>query len=276
MFTRLHNRLGTAGMIVAIIALIAALSGAAYAAKGALSGKQKKEVAKIAKKFQGTGPTGAKGDTGSTGATGSTGSTGATGSSGADGKSVTSAPATSGECGGVAGGVKYTLNGSTTKVCSGKDGLTGFTDVLPAGKTEKGVWAVGAAPIGTVGPTRVPVSFNIPLATALNGVGCATPGATTCHVHYINVAGEEDLSSLNTDKVADPAHCNGTVEAPAADPGHLCIYAGQEEEIGMSNETIFKAGSVDTGASISGAILQISPNEPNASAKGSWAVTAEE
>ena len=56
MISKLHNRLGTAGFVVAIIALVAALSGGAYAAQQAnLSKQQKKEVKKIALGVQGQG-----------------------------------------------------------------------------------------------------------------------------------------------------------------------------------------------------------------------------
>ncbi len=71
MINRIHNRLGTAGFVVAIVALVAALSGVAIAANGGLSGKQKKEVKKIAKQFAGkNGAPGAKGDPGAPGAPG--------------------------------------------------------------------------------------------------------------------------------------------------------------------------------------------------------------
>ena len=72
MFSRMHNKLGTAGLLVAIVALVFAMVGGAYAAKGALTGKQKKEVEKIAKKYAGKpgaqGPQGAAGLVGPKGA----------------------------------------------------------------------------------------------------------------------------------------------------------------------------------------------------------------
>ena len=43
MFAKLHNRFGTAGLVVAVVALIAALAGTAIAA-GGLNAKQKKEL----------------------------------------------------------------------------------------------------------------------------------------------------------------------------------------------------------------------------------------
>jgi hypothetical protein len=37
MFSRIHNRLGTAGLVVAVIALVFAMSGGAFAAKFVVS-----------------------------------------------------------------------------------------------------------------------------------------------------------------------------------------------------------------------------------------------
>lgn len=69
MYSRLHNRLGTAGFAVAIVALVAAVAGTAFAATG-LNGKQKKEVKKIAKSVVKQGPAGAAGAAGLNGAAG--------------------------------------------------------------------------------------------------------------------------------------------------------------------------------------------------------------
>ena len=52
MIERIHQKLGTAGFVIAIVALIAALGGTALAA-AKLNGTQKKEVEKIAKKYAG-------------------------------------------------------------------------------------------------------------------------------------------------------------------------------------------------------------------------------
>ena len=98
MFRRVHEKLGSAGLIIAVVALVAALSGAAIAAAPKLNPTQKKEVTKIAKKYAGkpgatgpqgplgpAGPAGAKGDVGAPGAPGAKGATGATGPTGAEG-----------------------------------------------------------------------------------------------------------------------------------------------------------------------------------------------
>jgi Collagen triple helix repeat (20 copies) len=101
MFSRLHDKLGTAGLMVAVLALIAALGGTAFAAVG-LSGTQKREVVKIAKKYAGRpgpqgpqGPAGAKGDVGAPGVNGSPGKSGENGEDGEDGACSASVPSCS-------------------------------------------------------------------------------------------------------------------------------------------------------------------------------------
>ena len=92
MISRIHEKLGTAGFVIAIVALIAALGGTALAAVG-LNSKQKKEVTKIAKKYAGkngavgaTGPQGPQGSKGDTGAQGNPGAPGKDGKNGVDGE----------------------------------------------------------------------------------------------------------------------------------------------------------------------------------------------
>jgi Collagen triple helix repeat (20 copies) len=136
MFSRIHEKLGTAGFVLAVVALIAALAGTAFAAAG-LNGKQKKQVTAIAKKYAGKpGPAGAPGPKGDTGAPGPKGDTGAPGPKGDPGEP--------GE--------------------PGPEGKTGFTEVLPSEKTETGAWAIGVTPDGK--RKDVAVSFNIPLTAA--------------------------------------------------------------------------------------------------------------
>ncbi|HEV2790541.1 MAG TPA: hypothetical protein VGV69_04500 [Solirubrobacterales bacterium] len=84
MFTRIHDKLGTAGLVVAVTALIAALGGTAFAAVDRLSSQEKKEVKKIVKKF--TPPLGAPGAPGPTGPQGAPGTPGAPGQDGQDGE----------------------------------------------------------------------------------------------------------------------------------------------------------------------------------------------
>jgi len=108
MLKRIHNRLGTAGLVVAVVALIAAVAGTAFAA-GGLTKKQEKQVVKIAKKY--SGKQGQKGDAGPAGPVGAKGDAGSKGDTGSQGP-------------------------------EGKEGPPGPTEtVLPPGKTMTGVWS---------------------------------------------------------------------------------------------------------------------------------------
>ncbi len=108
MFSRIHNKLGSAGLIVAIVALVAALTGSAFAA-GVFTKKQEKQIIKIAKKYAGKqGPQGIPGPQGPAGATGKEGARGPEGPEGEVG-------------------------------LEGPPGPT--TAVLPPGETETGIWS---------------------------------------------------------------------------------------------------------------------------------------
>lgn len=141
MISRVHQKLGTAGFIIAIVAMVAALGGGAYAASGGLSGKQKKEVEKIAKKY--AGKPGAAGVPGATGPTGPAGPAGAKGDAGPEGK-----------------------QGQEGKQgIQGKPGTTGFTEFLPSGKTLVGTWSVSKPEVESASPILSSISFGIPLET---------------------------------------------------------------------------------------------------------------
>jgi len=142
MFSRLHGKLGTAGLVVAIVALVAALTGAAFAA-GGLTKQQEKQVTKIAKKYAGKrgpagkpGPAGPQGPAGSQGAKGDAGAKGDKGDKGDTGQEGPEGPE----------GSPWTAGG-----------------VLPSEETETGTWAYGFSkePL-----TFTAISFPIPLASA--------------------------------------------------------------------------------------------------------------
>jgi hypothetical protein len=136
MFSRLRERLGSAGLILGILAVVFALAGTAFAA-AKLSSVQKKEVIKIAKKYAGKpGAPGQQGPPGPQGAQGAKGDTGAPGKDGTNG--TNGAPGKDGEDG----------------VCS-----TGQpTCVLPEGATVTGIWGVR-----TTGVSQEYVPINFPL-----------------------------------------------------------------------------------------------------------------
>lgn len=242
MFSRIHDKLGTAGLIVAVVALVAALGGTAIAAVG-LNSKQKKEVKKIAKKFAGKpGPAGPQGPQGPAGANGKDGAPGEPGAAGKNGKSVLSGTEAAGaNC--VDGGYWFEIEGSASKkyVCNGGAGSGGGGTTLGAGETMTGLWSFSTQnirPYATISyPLQVPAGgYN---NVVWVGVGQTEPG------------------------------CPGTVEDPQADPGVLCVYAEQV------NNTEFAFPEFVFTASASGVILEFSAEAGEESrGRGSWALTA--
>jgi hypothetical protein len=237
MLSRIHNKLGTAGLVVAIVALVAAMGGAAFAASK-LNTTQKKEVEKIAKreakKFPGpagpAGPQGAKGDPGAAGTAGATGPTGAAGTPGTDG--VTGPTGKTGPTG---------VTGTTGVTgATGPTGPPGIVSPLPSGQTETGVWSFGPAGAGFF--TFLNGSFNIPLAKVPKKIVTLKEGA-------------------------ESTECPGSVAEPKAKPGVVCVYTfGENNFTGFVGESfLFRSGWAFTGGSTGAEGL----------AFGTWAVTAE-
>jgi hypothetical protein len=228
MFSRFHEKLGTAGFVISIVALVAALTGGAYAA-GSLSPEAKKQITKESKKFSKqfskqfavAGPQGAKGDAGAAGATGDAGARGGTGERG----------------------------------LQGVPGETGFTETLPSGETETGVWSLGFDDENSA----VPLSFNIPLAGA------------PADLHFVNEAGEE--TGVGEGGFHPVVRCTGSAENPTAPPGEVCIYAAVEA-FAPGPGTGFVESEPLTTLWRSGATFLY--NIPSGGvALGTWAVTAD-
>ncbi len=238
MISRLHNKLGTAGLVVSIVALVAALSGAAIAA-GGLTKSQEKRVVKIAKKYAGkdgkdgapgaTGPAGPAGPAGPKGDKGDKGDTGPAGPQGKQG--IQGIPGPEGD--------PWTAGGT-----------------LPPGETLTGAWIVGTE---NNGPATESLSFNLPLEEA--------PDA----IHFVKLDGKEYTRVGEfLDEGKTPVNCLGEVEDPEALPGHVCVYEGENVgAIGFfgnaSLEVLYPSGA--TFAYIS---------EPGQWGYGTWAVTAHE
>lgn len=298
---RLRKRIGAngPGITVAVIAMIVALTGVAFAAGGALTNKQKKEVKAIvkkeAKKLQGpAGPTGPAGPAGSQGASGAKGDTGAEGPAG-PGVFVTEILEGEVDCNELGGAFveEEEVGGEVVEICNGAPGAKGAkgdkgepwtpNGTLPAGSTEKGVWAFsgtaaqtfetkvgGVETTVTIGNENVfaPISFPIPLPVNLP--------ASSVHYHT-----DPGFTSV----------CPGGPPTPEALPGHLCVYEGSE------NNSLFNAiykgiirvgavGSATAGSNKTGALLNFEltkssdPGPPavenggNARGNGVFAVTA--
>ena len=129
---------------------------------------------------------------------------------------------------------------------------------LPSGATLTGAWAIGQVTEEQVIKelseyTEVAISFPIPLASEIS----------EANVHFFA-------------KGAEPtAECPGSAEEPEAEPGHLCVYTGNEEGTWGPTGIRKPGASVFTpGASRTGAYLQLAPASNDAIRHGTFAVTA--
>jgi hypothetical protein len=294
MISKVHDRLGTAGFIIAVIALVAALGGGAYAASGALTKKQKKEVEKIAAAKAGkpgpagpqgpAGAAGAKGDAGAPGASGTAGTAGAAGKSVVIGSTAPSCPE---------GGKTIEVEGSGAKqsICNGEEGGAGQPgspwtpdSQLPTGATETGTWGFRGKFTSSTAPI-VAISFPVKLAAPL--------GPTA--VHLINTNGKEfaiNEGDGSREELTAPAACSGTAAAPTAASGNLCVYS-QTNLSTLGSETFIGSNLIHTpatsceglgclagfggpgaGTGTTGALLEVALEaEESAKAWGTWAVT---
>lgn len=237
MLSRIKDRLGVAGIVVAIVALVAAVAGTAFAALPGLNSKQKKQVTLIAQTQANkavkaiaalpgpAGPQGAKGDAGPKGEKGEKGEEGEPGEPGKPGSPWT------------AGGT------------------------LPSGATETGSWAVGIQFSGSQSERLVSLSFPVPLATPLD----------SGHVHFLNKAGKEVVNGEEKTSTV----CLGSVAQPSAAVGHLCVYSGEGAGVTGSNERIADPTNVfaGSGAGTAGAVLKLELGEQHLQS-GTFAVTA--
>jgi hypothetical protein len=289
---KLKEPFGKAGLTVAICALVFAMFGGAYAASNSSNGHAVASKAKTGKRGPKgatgpagpVGPAGLQGPAGANGKDGANGSNGAPGSPGADGKSVAlknEAPANCTE-----GGFTYEVEGSgeENEVCNGEAGVIHPGETLPSEATETGSWVVG--PFANVenypgknGQVKTTLSFPIPVANE------RTP-------HLILSNGNELNASFQ--EIEHPDACPGTVAAPSAEPGNLCVYVETSNILAPSNNfegtliinpaTAFgnpatASGNPETGSegvSEAGTILDVFTKETNGvETFGTWAVTAE-
>jgi hypothetical protein len=291
---------GTAGLVIACIAIVLALTGAAFAAGKLTSKQKKEveKIAKKYAGKPGapgaSGPAGPAGGNGKDGANGTNGANGTDGISpagtafagnangcqeggvkfvganttvacngtkgtnGTNGKNVEVGSPTVGECANGGATVQVQGEAATKKaVCNGQ---TGFTETLPAGKTETGVYGVnGFYESGTEILTGA--SFSIPLADGLD----------SSHVHSVS-NGEE--FNFATESFAPATICLGNVESPTAPSGHFCAYLGPHSGLLIPAVIIRSPGGILFAAGKTGATLSsLKAGEGLAALQGSWAVT---
>jgi hypothetical protein len=251
MFSALRKRLHVSPTtVIATLALVFAMTGGAYAASKYVINSTKQINPKVLKSLKGAngknglaGPVGPAGAAGA-GTAGPAGPQGPAGAAGAKGETGTAGtPGSKGE--------------------KGEKGTTGFTEHLPSGKTETGIWAFGPSKQPGATPFLPIASFPIPLAAPLDA----------SHVHFINSEGEEETGLGEHQQPSIAGACLGTPAEPTATSGNLCIYTSALLNAESANIAIINpAGS--EGAGTMGAyeefILGAEPEE----GRGTWAVTA--
>jgi hypothetical protein len=136
---------------------------------------------------------------------------------------------------------------------TGIPGATGPTGVegsiLPSGQTETGVFfAHGTTPVSeSAYQAAASISFPVPLASA------PTPSI---------------VPSGST------ANCPGSVSAPAAAAGYLCLYVGASADVG--NDAVYDpyGGNGGTASRYGAGFIVNSAGAGNFYVDGTWAVTA--
>lgn len=260
MFSKLHERLGTAGLVVAVIALVAALTGTAIAAKSLTKPQVVKIAQREAKKFPGptgpAGPQGSKGDKGDKGDTGSAGSPGAQGATGATGAAgATGATGQKGATG---------AEGPT-----GATGATGeFEGTVKSGTLLKGTWAIPYAEAEAEGEViHAAISTGVPFTT--NGGNFFKIIADPDAAHYPGGEGERDLAA---------SACPGTANNPTVDnsvvggQALLCVYVNESENLLASVQGGGAVASWPVSGSGGGVLAGFTADEVGpAKGNGSWA-----
>jgi hypothetical protein len=268
MISRIHSKLGTAGLVVAIVALVAALGGGAYAAQQGLNGKQKKEVKKIAKKFAGApgpaGPQGLKGDTGATGPAGKDGTNGTNGTDGDDG-----APGAKGEAG---------MCSAEEPECSLAPGgvLTGVWSAA-GGEGDLALASISFPVRVSPAPTAVypfKLAATYSLGYELEDGKKTLVGPYPCISGCAGEGAAEQADPTAAFEEAQSAYlqaCPGTAAEPEATAGVLCIYV-KDKQGGPADPVSTLTEPLSESAHEFGVTLAFELGSEDSYARGSWAV----
>jgi hypothetical protein len=283
MFSRLRKRVTFPNVVLTLV-LVFAMTGGAYAAKKILITSTSQISPSVLKKLKGnrgpagkagaTGPQGPAGPAGPAGAgsKGEPGTAGTNGTDGANGASVTS-KAFNGKVGSCnAGGSEFSSASGTTYACNGAEGKEGEEGpegspwtaggTLPSGKSEKGSWGAAGQPYpvvkGVVEAVVASISFTVPLSAAPEKVTVITAG-----------------------KEGEGGGCpiGSKVSKPEAEPGNLCVFVSEADNVLNSYITKPDEGVLGGGngsASTMGAVVVslAETHEEPVLAFGTWAVTA--
>ena len=238
-----------------------------------------------------TGPKGSTGLQGPKGATGSKGSTGAKGATGATGKGGLTGPAgPTGAKGptGAAGAKGLTGAVGPTGAPGGSTGAAGATGATGTGGCVicTGVWEVHAEEGVAEGavPARAAISYLTTIEPA-PVIAYILPEGTS------GVAIDPSTGNLvvSLDQTAIEARCGtGTLAAPSAESGNVCVWVQAEEDIKFAEiEPLLVSGHADlwespsptTGVMIPFSLEEQSivafPDSTGGYALGSWAVNTQ-
>lgn len=281
MLRAIRKRMTWANVVLTLV-LVFAMTGGAYAAKKYLITSTKQISPKVLNQLKGkpgpkgetgmagpqgvAGVNGKDGTNGLPGAPGKDGEEGEAGKAGVNGKSVIVGAASGAECKEGGATVEIESEAATKEaICTGSPWTAGGT--LPSGKTETGAWNVaiaGANHKGLLSGGLTSISFPIPLESA------SAVGST-----FVFTAEQTKNKEFGT------SGCEGSVAAPSAPAGKMCVYTQGEvlehakgtliaQAVGGLPKAYAKSGVVLTGINLEG-----TETEPaTVSALGSWAVTA--
>jgi hypothetical protein len=307
---RVIRRHLTPGTAIAFVALVFALTGGAFAATGGggshatlTAGVAKKKSKAPARGPAGpkgatgatgpagpagaAGPQGAAGAKGETGAAGANGANGTEGTNGTNGKSVTSTPLSAGNHTGHCpeGGSQFTVGASESYACNGEKGAEGNIKAsLSPGETETGTIYFAFSEGGV---QHAALSFPIPLGAPLEAHFCGE-GKPECHVHIRPLTFrsppsctgitephelkecEEEVERVEAVQKSTEASCQGTVDAPSAEPGNLCIYTEDFENISARGE--FGEPTEGGTVGVSGMIWTLIVEGSSGLVDGTWAM----
>jgi hypothetical protein len=256
MFSRIRRRL-TYANITMTIALLFAMSGGAYAAGKYLITSSKQIKPSVLAQLKGkTGPVGKSGPAGEKGPSGSGGPAGPAGPVGPVG--TPGVAGTAGTAGGAGPAGPAGPKGAAGSVGpTGPTGQTGFTKTLPKGATETGVWVVRGSDNAEKELKVTAISFPIPLESSVGQTRFIALGGTP------------------------PSECSGTVEKPEAEPGALCVYAGESfvHKIGLKFASFLTPSKGLSKTETAGVELFFETLAPTTageevSEEGTWAATA--
>ena len=241
--------------VIAGLALFFALGGSAYAAKKYLITSTSQIKPSVLAQLKGrAGANGAQGPAGPAGAAGAGGPQGSAGPQGpagnAGGQGVKGETGAAGSAGTTGKEGPRGTAGSTGP--QGPTGESGFTSVLPKGKTEKGLYnyyANDVTELSSGGIVHVPFSFPIPVKGGVTGV--FVPSSEAGH---------------------NPT-CTGSFPEPTAPEGVLCVYSTHLSTHEVEPTPQF--GGINEAGGVLGFETEAAAADPGyINTEGSWAVTA--